>query len=123
MLPSSDDVPSLAVCRSTLGNFDGGQVGTEVTRELVDRETFAIRSLPVCGQLGNHTRLKGRTYLDVDVGRGPGGRVITLLSLSNGGFVKGGNRSDRDKWVGGGEARTSEDGDQLGNHGEGGDPL
>lgn len=47
MLPSSDDVPSLAVSRPTLGNFDGGQVGPEVARELVDRETFAIRSLPV----------------------------------------------------------------------------
>lgn len=47
MLPSSDDIPSLAVCRPTLGSFDGGQVGPEVTRELVDRETFAIRSLSV----------------------------------------------------------------------------
>lgn len=47
MLPSSDDIPSLAISRPTLGNFNRGQVGPEVTRELVDRETFAIRSLPV----------------------------------------------------------------------------
>lgn len=64
MLPGSDDVPSLAVCRSTLGNFDGGQVGPEVTRELVDRETFAIRRLSVRGQFGDQTRRKaGRTLM------------------------------------------------------------
>lgn len=64
MLPSSDDVPSLAVSRPTLGNFDGGQVGPEVTRELVDRETFAIRSLSVAVSLEiTHDRRAGRTLM------------------------------------------------------------
>lgn len=68
MLPSSDDVPSLAFCRSTLSNLEWGQVGPEVTRELVDGETFAVRSLSVRGQLGDHTPPESRTHLDVDIG-------------------------------------------------------
>lgn len=123
MLPSSDDVPSLAICCSTLGNLDWGQVGPEVTGELVDREAFAVRSLPVFSQLGHHSRAESRTYLDVDIRRGPCSRVVTLMSLSQSGLVEGGDGSGMDDWVTGGDSRRSEERDQLRIHGEGEDAL
>ncbi|TLD04999.1 uncharacterized protein PgNI_09511 [Pyricularia grisea] len=40
--PFGDDVPTLAVCASALGDLDRGEVGAEVARELVDGQTLAI---------------------------------------------------------------------------------
>lgn len=119
MLSSSDDVPSLAIGCSTLGDLDWGQVGPEVTRELVDREASSVRGLSRLSQPGDDARSEIRTYFDVDIRRSPCGICITLMGLSHGGLVKGVDCPGVDDWVGGGESRRSEERDQLGMHGEG----
>jgi hypothetical protein len=68
-----NDIPSLAVRRTTRGDLDRRQVFSEIARELVDKEAFAI-----CG-------------LDLDVGKGPCGSVVTLLGFSGSFLIEFGN--------------------------------
>lgn len=74
-------------------------------------------------QLGGQPRRESRTHLDVDIRRGPCSRVVTLVGLSKGGLVKGGDCSRVDDRIGGGEGRRSEERDQLGIHDEVEDAL
>lgn len=71
----------------------------------------------------NQLKPESGTYLDVDIRRSPCSSVIPLMSLSHGDLIKGGDCSDGDDWVGGGEGRRSEERDQLGIHGEGDDII
>jgi len=70
MLSCRDDIPSLAISAPTGSHLQRSQVCPEVTREQVDEEAASV------------------TGGDLNIGKRPGGGLVTLLCLFKGGLVK-----------------------------------
>ena len=103
MLAAGDDVPTLAICRAASGDLDRRQVLAKVSRELVNKETPAVGSLGdrlapwMDHQFDCEGQLRRDSYLDLDIGKSPGGGVIPLLSFRDGGLIQRGNSTGKER--------------------------
>ena len=103
MLAAGNNVPTLAICRAASGDLDRRQVLAKVSRELVNKETPAVGSLRdrlapwMDHQFDCQGQLRRDSYLDLDIGKSPGGGVIPLLSFRDGGLIQRGNSTGKER--------------------------
>jgi hypothetical protein len=100
-----DNVPSLPVSRPAVSDLDRGEVGAEISRQLVNKKAFAVRGLEswLAGTNKKPFAPKHRpSHPYLNTGKGPSSAVIALVSLRSSGFIQridspGTKRSGADK--------------------------
>lgn len=92
MLSLGDDIPALAICSTACADLDRGQIGPKVAGQFIDEQTLAVRGLKGWSDMAGSLVTRG-SYLDLDVRKGPGRCVITLLGFLKRGLIQRGHGS------------------------------